>query len=131
MTEENTVEQLQQQQQQQHQTNKRPAAESQEEEEQPYKRQATGGEACFVSVRALISSKDAGIVIGKGGKTCKELKARTMAQIVVSTQQKDSTAPERILTCTGPVESVASALALVSQRILQVLIDALFPSNTL
>lgn len=58
-------------------------------------------------------------MIGKGGKTCKQLREQTLAQIVVSSSGKDNRAPERILTITGSVEAVSLALALSSQRILQ------------
>lgn len=68
-----------------------------------------------LAVRALVSYKDAGVIIGKGGKTVLDLKEQTRSQIVVSSQV--NVGAERILTVTGTVESMALAFALIAQKI--------------
>ncbi|KAG0165705.1 RNA binding protein, heterogenous nuclear RNP-K like protein, partial [Apophysomyces sp. BC1015] len=58
-----------------------------------------------LTLRALISSKEAGVVIGKGGKNVAELRESTGVKASVS--QSVQGVQERILTVTGSLEGVA------------------------
>ena len=61
-----------------------------------------------ISMRALITSKDAGVVIGRQGKNVADVREQSGARITVSEQIHGST--ERILTISGPLDAVAKAV---------------------
>ena len=67
--------------------------------------------------KILISNFASGVIIGKGGANIKALQAE--AGVTMNISQKDTTPnlPERILTFTGPKESVYSAIAQVLSKI--------------
>ncbi|KAI9479507.1 hypothetical protein BDB00DRAFT_879364 [Zychaea mexicana] len=69
-----------------------------------------------VSIRSLVSTKDAGVIIGRGGKNVSEIREMSAARVTIS--DIIPMAYERILTVTGPVNAVAKAYALVAQKIL-------------
>ncbi|KAG5462793.1 MAG: hypothetical protein BJ554DRAFT_3516 [Olpidium bornovanus] len=56
-------------------------------------------------MRALVSTKDAGIIIGRGGKNVSDVRERSSARITIS--EMIPGAVERILTVIGPVDAVA------------------------
>jgi len=56
-------------------------------------------------LRALVSTKDAGVIIGKGGKNVAELREQTGVKAGVSKVVPG--VHERVLTVVGPAESVA------------------------
>ena len=58
-----------------------------------------------LTLRALVSTKDAGVIIGKGGKNVAELREQTGVKAGVSKVVPG--VHERVLTVTGDVESVA------------------------
>lgn len=58
-----------------------------------------------LTLRALVSTKDAGVIIGKAGKNVAELREQTGVKAGVS--KVIPGVHERVLTVTGPVESVA------------------------
>ena len=58
-----------------------------------------------LTLRALVSSKDAGVIIGKGGKNVADLREQTGVKAGVSKIVPG--AHERVLTVSGDVESVA------------------------
>ncbi|KAF7720753.1 RNA binding protein, heterogenous nuclear RNP-K like protein [Apophysomyces ossiformis] len=66
-----------------------------------------------LTLRALITSKEAGVVIGKGGKNVAELRESTGVKASVSQSVKG--VQERILTVSGPLEGVAKAFASVAR----------------
>ncbi|TFK57171.1 hypothetical protein OE88DRAFT_103764 [Heliocybe sulcata] len=68
-----------------------------------------------LSLRALVSTKDAGVIIGKGGKNVADLREQTGVKAGVSKVIQG--VHERVLTVTGPVEGVAKAYTLIIQQL--------------
>ncbi|KZP31251.1 hypothetical protein FIBSPDRAFT_1037705 [Athelia psychrophila] len=64
-----------------------------------------------LTLRALVSTKEAGIIIGKGGKNVADLREQTGVKAGVSKVIQG--VHERVLTVTGPVEGVAKAYTLI------------------
>jgi len=60
-----------------------------------------------LTLRALVSTKDAGVIIGKGGKNVADLRDQTGVKAGVS--KVTPGVHERVLTISGPVERVADA----------------------
>jgi len=58
-----------------------------------------------LTLRALVSTKDAGIIIGKAGKNVADLREQTGVKAGVS--KVIPGVHERVLTVSGPVEAVA------------------------
>lgn len=81
---------------------KRPAEDI--EEEQTFKRSRNADE--MVELRVLLQSKNAGAVIGKGGKNIKALRTDYNASVSVP----DSSGPERILSVSASVETIGDIL---------------------
>ncbi|XP_030921503.1 heterogeneous nuclear ribonucleoprotein K isoform X5 [Geospiza fortis] len=83
-------------------TGKRPAEDL--EEEQAFKRSRNTDE--MVELRILLQSKNAGAVIGKGGKNIKALRTDYNASVSVP----DSSGPERILSISADTETIGEIL---------------------
>ncbi|XP_071030236.1 heterogeneous nuclear ribonucleoprotein K-like isoform X9 [Oncorhynchus clarkii lewisi] len=81
---------------------KRPAEDM--EEEQSFKRSRNTDE--MVELRVLLQSKNAGAVIGKGGKNIKALRTDYNASVSVP----DSSGPERILSVSADIETIGEIL---------------------
>ncbi|KFQ38334.1 Heterogeneous nuclear ribonucleoprotein K, partial [Mesitornis unicolor] len=81
---------------------KRPAEDI--EEEQAFKRSRNTDE--MVELRILLQSKNAGAVIGKGGKNIKALRTDYNASVSVP----DSSGPERILSISADTETIGEIL---------------------
>ncbi|XP_006008965.1 heterogeneous nuclear ribonucleoprotein K isoform X2 [Latimeria chalumnae] len=81
---------------------KRPAEDM--EEEQAFKRSRNIDE--MVELRILLQSKNAGAVIGKGGKSIKALRTDYNASVSVP----DSSGPERILSISADIETIGEIL---------------------
>ncbi|CAH6796518.1 heterogeneous nuclear ribonucleoprotein K [Phodopus roborovskii] len=81
---------------------KRPAEDM--EEEQAFKRSRNTEE--MVELRILLQSKNAGAVIGKGGKNIKALRTDYNASVSVP----DSSGPERILSISADIETIGEIL---------------------
>jgi hypothetical protein len=64
---------------------------------------ATSGQQ--LSLRSLVSTKDAGVIIGKGGTSVAEIRAKSGARITVSEMLSGAT--ERVLTCMGTPDTVS------------------------
>ncbi|KAI0330570.1 cytoplasmic protein [Cubamyces sp. BRFM 1775] len=73
----------------------------------------TGGET--LTLRALVSTKDAGVIIGKAGKNVAELREQTGVKAGVS--KVIPGVHERVLTVTGSVEGVAKAYSLIVSQL--------------
>lgn len=71
----------------------------------PESRSPSPASADDLTLRALVSTKDAGIIIGKGGKNVAELREQTAVKAGVSKVMPG--VHERILTVTGPPPAVA------------------------
>jgi hypothetical protein len=70
-----------------------------------------------LTLRALVSSKEAGIVIGKAGKNVRDLREETECKAGVSKLVHGVT--DRILSISGVVDRVAKAFALVATHLLE------------
>ncbi|XP_029473287.1 heterogeneous nuclear ribonucleoprotein K isoform X2 [Rhinatrema bivittatum] len=81
---------------------KRPAEDM--EEEQAFKRSRNTDE--MVELRILLQSKNAGAVIGKGGKNIKALRTDYNASVSVP----DSSGPERILSISADIDTIGEIL---------------------
>uniref|UniRef100_A0A452EWL7 Heterogeneous nuclear ribonucleoprotein K n=1 Tax=Capra hircus TaxID=9925 RepID=A0A452EWL7_CAPHI len=81
---------------------KRPAEDM--EKEQAFKRSRNTDE--MVELRILLQSKNAGAVIGKGGKNIKALRTDYNASVSVP----DSSGPERILSISADIETIGEIL---------------------
>ncbi|XP_051958079.1 heterogeneous nuclear ribonucleoprotein K, like isoform X4 [Xyrauchen texanus] len=81
---------------------KRPAEDM--DEEQAFKRSRNTDE--MVELRVLLQSKNAGAVIGKGGKNIKALRTDYNASVSVP----DSSGPERILSVSADIETIGDIL---------------------
>ncbi|KAJ3987502.1 hypothetical protein F5890DRAFT_1497264 [Lentinula detonsa] len=68
-----------------------------------------------LTLRALVSTKDAGVIIGRAGKNVAELREQTGVKAGVSKVIQG--VHERVLTVTGPVESVAKAYTLIISQL--------------
>lgn len=58
-----------------------------------------------ISLRSLVSTKDAGVIIGRGGKNVSDIREISTARVTISDIVPG--AYERILTVSGPVKAVA------------------------
>lgn len=70
----------------------------------------------LLTLRALVSTKEAGVIIGKNGKNVAELRDATGVKAGVSKVVQG--VHDRILTVVGSLESVAKAYALIAQTLL-------------
>lgn len=68
-----------------------------------------------ISMRALIVTGDASIIIGKGGKHINEIREKSGAKLTISESLVGN--PERILTVGGPLDAVSKAFGLIVRRI--------------
>ncbi|BGP28289.1 RNA binding protein, heterogenous nuclear RNP-K like protein [Rhodotorula toruloides] len=70
-----------------------------------------------LTLRALVSSKEAGVIIGRAGATIAQI--RTDANVKAGVSKVVPGVPDRVLSIGGTVESVAKAYSLVAQTILE------------
>ncbi|KAF9577019.1 hypothetical protein BGW38_008061 [Lunasporangiospora selenospora] len=73
------------------------------------------------ALRSIVSTKDAGIIIGKAGKNVSEIREQSGAKVTISEMVPN--AVERILTVSGPLDTVAKAYSLVAQKVIAEHID--------
>lgn len=87
-------------------------------------REAEAGEASrteeeyassLLTLRAIVSSKEAGVIIGKAGKNVADLRDETGVKAGVSKVVPG--VHDRVLTVTGNLEGVAKAYAMVAQTL--------------
>ncbi|KAG0047520.1 RNA binding protein, heterogenous nuclear RNP-K like protein [Gryganskiella cystojenkinii] len=80
-----------------------------------------GGEApdadAPLTLRALVSTKEAGVIIGKAGKNVADLRDQTGVKAGVSKVVQG--VHDRVLTVTGTIEGVAKAFQLIAQTLLE------------
>lgn len=69
-----------------------------------------------LTLRCIVSSKEAGIIIGKAGKNVADLREETGVKAGVSKVVPG--VHDRVLTVTGPLEGVARAYSMVAQTLL-------------
>lgn len=73
--------------------------------DQPQSRSPSPAGTDVLTLRSLVSTKDAGVIIGKGGKNVAELREQTAVKAGVS--KVIPGVHERVLTVIGSVEGVA------------------------
>jgi heterogeneous nuclear rnp K-like protein 2 len=70
-----------------------------------------------LTLRAIVSSKEAGVIIGKAGKNVADLRDATGVRAGVSKVVQG--VHDRVLTVTGGLEGIARAYAMVTQTLLE------------
>ena len=70
-----------------------------------------------LTLRAIVSSKEAGVIIGKGGKNVADLRDETGVKAGVSKVVQG--VHDRVLTITGGCEAVSQAYAIVARALLE------------
>ena len=70
-----------------------------------------------LTLRAIVSSKEAGIIIGKGGKNVADLRDETGVKAGVS--KVVTGVNDRVLTITGTLQGTARAYAIVARSLLE------------
>jgi len=78
---------------------------------------AANQDVSTLSLRALVSSKEAGVIIGKAGKNVAELRDATGVKAGVSKVVPG--VHDRILTVAGSLEGVSKAFSLIAQSLLE------------
>ncbi|KAF8978445.1 RNA binding protein, heterogenous nuclear RNP-K like protein [Entomortierella lignicola] len=68
-------------------------------------------------LRALVSTKEAGVIIGKAGKNVTDLREQTGVKAAVSKVVQG--VYDRILTITGSIEGVAKAFSIIAENLLR------------
>lgn len=70
-----------------------------------------------LTLRAIVSSKEAGVIIGKGGKNVADLRDETGVKAGVSKVVQG--VHDRVLTITGGCDAVSQAYAIVARALLE------------
>ncbi|KAJ3259089.1 hypothetical protein HK103_002976 [Boothiomyces macroporosus] len=70
-----------------------------------------------IKMRALVSTREAGIIIGKGGGHVAEIKDLTGVKVMVTPQVQG--VPDRIMTVLGPQNNLGRAMNMVVTRLLE------------
>jgi heterogeneous nuclear rnp K-like protein 2 len=70
-----------------------------------------------LTLRAIVSSKEAGVIIGKGGKNVADLRDETGVRAGVSKVVQG--VHDRVLTITGGCEAISRAYAIVARSLLE------------
>ena len=70
-----------------------------------------------LTLRAIVSSKEAGVIIGKQGKNVADLRDETGVKAGVSKVVQG--VHDRVLTVTGPLSGISKAYALVAKSLLE------------
>lgn len=68
-----------------------------------------------ITIRALIVTQDASIIIGKGGSHIKEIREKAGAKVSVTEAQAGNV--ERVLMVSGPLDAVSKAYGLIVRKI--------------
>lgn len=70
----------------------------------------------IVRIRALVSSKEAGIIIGKSGRHIAEIKEETGMKVTISPHLPGK--PDRVLSLSGPLNALRKVVSIISERLL-------------
>ena len=71
----------------------------------------------MLTLRAIVSSKEAGVIIGKGGKNVADLREETGVKAGVSKVVQG--VHDRVLTITGGCDAISKAYAVVARALLE------------
>lgn len=71
----------------------------------------------MLTLRAIVSSKEAGVIIGKAGKNVADLRDETGVKAGVSKVVQG--VHDRVLTVTGPLQGTAKAYSIVAKGLLE------------
>lgn len=69
-----------------------------------------------ITLRLISNSKEAGVIIGKGGENIKSLRSETGTQIHISSSAKSSSEQIRIIKVTGTKEGVTNCASLMCKK---------------
>ncbi|KLO14439.1 cytoplasmic protein [Schizopora paradoxa] len=83
----------------------------------PNSREGSPSPPEILSLRALVSTKDAGIIIGKGGKNVADIREQTNVKAGVSKVIQGVN--DRVLTVTGDAQNVANAYRLIIAQLIE------------
>lgn len=70
-----------------------------------------------LTLRAIVSSKEAGVIIGKAGKNVADLREETGVKAGVSKVVQG--VHDRVLTVTGPLDGISKAYSIVAKGLLE------------
>ena len=71
----------------------------------------------IMSMRIVVTTKEAGIIIGKQGRNVADIRAKSGAKVTISEHQAGQT--ERIVTVTGMLDVVAKGFSLIARTIVE------------
>lgn len=80
-----------------------------------------------ITLRSLVSSKEAGVIIGKNGKNVADIREQTGVKAGVSKSAEG--VQERVLTITGTLDGISKAYATVASTLLESSVSAPHPNN--
>ena len=69
--------------------------------------------AVNLTLRMLMSGKEVGPIIGKGGEIINSIREEAAAKIHIS----DGACPERVITVTGPTDAIFKAYSLICKKL--------------
>ncbi|CAF98973.1 unnamed protein product, partial [Tetraodon nigroviridis] len=87
--------------------------------------QPEGGLNVTLTIRLLMHGKEVGSIIGKKGETVKKMREESGARINIS----EGNCPERIVTITGPTDTIFKAFAMIAYKFEEDIINSM--SNSL
>ncbi|XP_068185748.1 poly(rC)-binding protein 3 isoform X5 [Antennarius striatus] len=88
---------------------------------EPPKAQSEGGLNVTLTIRLLMHGKEVGSIIGKKGETVKKMREESGARINIS----EGNCPERIVTITGPTDTIFKAFAMIAYKFEEDIINSM------
>nr|XP_054602426.1 poly(rC)-binding protein 3 isoform X8 [Nothobranchius furzeri] len=83
--------------------------------------QSEGGLNVTLTIRLLMHGKEVGSIIGKKGETVKKMRDESGARINIS----EGNCPERIVTITGPTDTIFKAFAMIAYKFEEDIINSM------
>ncbi|XP_061547747.1 poly(rC)-binding protein 3 isoform X4 [Phycodurus eques] len=87
--------------------------------------QSEGGLNVTLTIRLLMHGKEVGSIIGKKGETVKKMREESGARINIS----EGNCPERIVTITGPTDTIFKAFAMIAYKFEEDIINSMSNSS--
>ncbi|XP_063743977.1 poly(rC)-binding protein 3 isoform X5 [Eleginops maclovinus] len=94
-------------------------------EMEPTKVPSEGGLNVTLTIRLLMHGKEVGSIIGKKGETVKKMREESGARINIS----EGNCPERIVTITGPTDTIFKAFAMIAYKFEEDIINSMSNSQ--